>query len=58
MSSNESKPSLSPRACQLLTQLFGPTSNLNLPVGVAEEILEIRAFAATQAAPPPPAPEE
>ena len=39
---------LSEKALQLLNQLFGEASNLQLPVGLAAEIIEIRLWAQTQ----------
>lgn len=41
-------PPLSPRALELLEQLFNATSNLVLPVGVAAQVLEIRQWVAAQ----------
>ena len=37
------------RAIDLLIQLFCETSNLNLPVGVASQVMEIREWASGQA---------
>jgi hypothetical protein len=39
---------LSPKALSLLVELFSEKSNLQLPVGVAEQVVEIRAWAAEQ----------
>ena len=43
-------PSLSPRALELLGRLFATDSNLQLPVGVAEQVVEIRAWVQRTAA--------
>lgn len=39
---NTSALELSPRAHELLVQLFSEASNLNLPVSVAAQVIEIR----------------
>lgn len=41
-------PPLSARARQMLALLFAENSNLQLPVGVAAEIVELRAWLAAQ----------
>ncbi len=42
---------LSPRAVNLLGQLFSETSNLTVPAGVAGEVVEIRQWVSAQQAP-------
>lgn len=39
---------LSSRALEMLAQLFSASSNLQLPVGLAEQIIEVRQWAQAQ----------
>ena len=41
-------PTLSPKALEILRQLFAPESGLQIPAGLAEQVIEIRAWVAAQ----------
>lgn len=48
---------LSPKAIDLLLAMFNPQSNINLPAGVAWEVVEIHQFAQAMKAALPKPPE-
>jgi hypothetical protein len=46
---------LSKESLEILSQMFGPKSTLNLPAGLAPQVIEIRDWVIRQLPPGPPA---